>query len=72
MTAINQVDLDPISGRGDEILDQLFVSTDTGQVVSSLPARFASMIGTIEYKHLCNSAAILHFSEPAPQDIVTA
>ena len=69
MTAINQVDLDPISGRGDEILDQLFVSTDTGQVVSSLPAKFASMIGTIEYKHLCNSAAILHFSEPAPQDI---
>ena len=69
VTAINQVDLDPISGRGDKILDQLFVSTDTGQVVSSLPAKFATGIGTIEYEHLCNSEAILHFSEPAPQDI---
>lgn len=67
LVALNGLDLPFISGRGDQIRDDLFITTDSQFVGDLIPDWARTAIGELEYEFL-TSRPVIHASVEVPDD----
>ena len=59
-TAVINVDIGSISGRGDQISDELFITTDKDVLKDLLSSQTVDAIGDLEYEFLETAPAIIY------------
>lgn len=67
-TAVIDVEFDRISGRGDEISDGLYITTDADTISSLLDDEIKLAIGGLEVDFLRNSAAVIYSRKDIADD----
>jgi len=67
-TAVINVDIGSISGRGDQISDELFITTDKDVLKDLLSSQTVDAIGDLEYEFLHTAPAIIYSRRDVPDN----
>ena len=68
LTAVINVEIGSISGRGDQISDGLFITTDKDMLNELLLQQTVEAIGGLEHRWLYNAPAIIYSRKDAPDN----
>src|SRR6266849_1621610 len=67
-TAVINVEVGAISGRGDEIAEGVFITTDKEILRGLLSSQTVDAIGGLEYEFLQAAPAVIYSRQDAPED----